>query len=381
MPHELRIDARCRTVANATASLMDFATTPTDLVDAQWLILNPHVNLYCIDVASSQAIFVEVASEVNLATAPFVYQAQYEGAQRLFTMPLAQLLELGERLETNLDRLILTFNIGRCGSTLLHQIFNQLPGVVSLSEPDGFIPFWGEAAHLSTGETTALINASAKFIFRSQVFPDLTVPAIKLRARNLGQLKLFHFAFPQATLLFIYRETIGWVASWMRVAQRLTTIAIQDKTPLEDLIARFSNNWGPISLAALGLVNFPGPLSAAQGYAFAWLLMMDCYLRYVREGLPIAALSYSDLNHRRQETLARLFAICALPLDAVQPALAAYERDSQAGTVMGREEQSEDNATRLTAEQLEEIRLLVGCHPIIRTPEFVVPGTIASISD
>jgi hypothetical protein len=296
-------------------------------------------------------------------------------------MSLSQLLELGESLETKLDRLILLFNIGRCGSTLLHQIFNQVPRVVSLSEPDGFIPFWGEAAHLSDSETRALINTSAKFLFRPQIFPDLTVPAIKLRARNLGQLKLFHSTFPQATLLFIYRETIGWVASWMRVAQRLTTIAIQDKTPLDVLIARFSNNWGPVSLADLGLVNFPGPLSAAQGYALAWLLMMDCYLRHVREGLPIAALSYSDLNHRRQETLARLFAICALPLDAVQPALAAYARDSQAGTVLGREEQSEDNATRLTAEQLEEIRSLVGCHPIVRTPEFVAPNTIARSSD
>lgn len=68
---------------------------------AEWLVQNPHISPYCLDPDASQAIFVEVAPEINLATAPFVYHAQYEGAQRLFAMPYPQLFELAEKLETN----------------------------------------------------------------------------------------------------------------------------------------------------------------------------------------------------------------------------------------------------------------------------------------
>lgn len=378
--YELHIEARRRTVANAAASLADFETTPVGSVDAQWLVQNPNVNLYSIDPDTSQAVFAEVPPEVNLAVAPFVWQAQYESAIRFFVMPLPQLVEVGKSLETKLERLILVFNIARCGSTLLHQVLNQVPGVVSLSEPDGFVPY-SVATRLPADEVTALTKATAKFLFRPQAYPQMTVPAIKFRARNLALVELCHSVFPQATLLFLYRETIGWVASVMRFMQRVGIPLIEEKTPLDEIIASFSGNWGPISLDTLGLANFPGPLSSAQGYAVAWLMMMERYLRHVRAKLPITALSYTDLNQRREETLLRLFEVCGLPSDAVQSAIVAYERDSQAGTVMGREESGQGRrAPRLTTEQEEEIRALVRCHPLIQTTDFVAPGTIA-ISD
>lgn len=204
-PYELQIQARCRMTVNAPASLADFVVTPGAWVETEWLVQNLQVSLYCIDAATAQAIFVELAPEVNLAAAPFVYQAQYESAQRLFALPVSHLLELSKRLETNLDRIILLFNISRCGSTLLHQIFNCIPGVVSLSEPDGFIPFWSEESRLPTDEAAALMQASAKFLFRPQAFPHLAVPVIKFSGRNLSLLKLCHHAFPQARLLFLSR--------------------------------------------------------------------------------------------------------------------------------------------------------------------------------
>jgi hypothetical protein len=379
-PYELQIDTRCRTSANAPASLADFVVTPGASVEAEWLVENPQVNLYCLDAATAQAIFVELAEEVNLATAPFVYQAQYEGAQRLFAMSYSHLLELGECLETKLDRLILLFNIGRCGSTLLHQIFNQIPGVVSLSEPDGFVPFWSEETRLPADEAIALMQASAKFLFRAQAFLHLAVPAIKFRGRNLRLLKLCHAAFPQASLLFLYRDAISWSASWARVEQRVHPATNQDKTPLDAAVTFLTTHLGPISLDDWGLGHLSGLLSWAQHRALMWLAIMDCYLQQAQAGVPVTAWRYADLNHRRQETLSRLFATCGLPLDAMERALAGFERDSQAGSVMARAEESQGNAIRLTDEQEEEIRAIVRCHPIIQATDFVAPSTIVGSS-
>jgi hypothetical protein len=197
-PRELRIDARVGKAANGPASLASFEVTVGQEIETEWLVQSPQISLYCLDAASSQAIFVELPAEVNLAAAPFVYQAQYEGAQRLFSLPYPSFLQLAESIETNLDRLILLFNHGRCGSTLLHHVFNQIPGVVSLSEPDGFIPFWSQASRLPSDEAAKLMQAAAKFLFRPQLFPDLAVPVIKFRGRNLMQLALCHATFPNA---------------------------------------------------------------------------------------------------------------------------------------------------------------------------------------
>lgn len=106
------------------------------------------------------------------------------------------------------------------------------------------------------------------------------------------------------------------------------------------------------------------------------MVMVDSYVRQAQEGLPISACRYSDLNHKQQETLSRLFATCGLPTEAVQPALAGFEQDSQKGTVMARTEGGQGNRLRLTFAQEEEIRALVRCHPLILTTDFVAPGTI-----
>src|SRR5690606_30932557 len=137
-------------------------------------------------------------------------------------------------------------------------------GVVSLSEPDGFVPFWSEGTRLPANEANALMRASAKFLFRPQAFPHLAVPAIKFRGRSLTLLKQCHAVFPHATLLFLYRDAISYSASWVHVMQRSDTRANLDKIPLEDFIARITATFAPISLDSLGLGHLSGPLSAIQ---------------------------------------------------------------------------------------------------------------------
>jgi len=141
-------------------------------------------------------------------------------------------------------------------------------------------------------------------------------------------------------------------------------------------MAFLTTHLGPISLNDWGLGNLSGLLSWAQHRALIWLGLMDCYLRQAQEGLPITAWRYTDLNHHRQETLSHMFATCGLSLDAVQLALVGFDRDSQAGTVMARAEESQGNPIQLNDEQEEEIRAIVCCHPIIQGTDFVAPNTM-----
>lgn len=149
-----------------------------------------------------------------------------------------------------------------------------------------------------------------------------------------------------------------------------------EKRALEEELAWHRGNGWTVSLDALGLGHLSGSISWTQRMALIWLMFMDSYIRQVKPQAAITAWRYADLNQRRQETLTRLFATCGLPAEAVNLALAGFERDSQAGTVLARSEESQGNPIQLTDEQVEEARAIVGCHPTIRTPDFIVPNTI-----
>ena len=99
------------------------------------MLANPNISLYCLDDASKRAIFVELPPDTDLAKAPFVYRTQYEQAQRLIALPYESFIQLAHDLP-RVENLIMCYMTGRCGSTLLSHVLNELDTVLSLSEPD-----------------------------------------------------------------------------------------------------------------------------------------------------------------------------------------------------------------------------------------------------
>jgi hypothetical protein len=65
-----------------------------------------------------------------------------------------------------------------------------------------------------------------------------------------------------------------------------------------------------------------------------------------------------------------------LPESGIDTALEAMARDSQEGTSLARESDSSGNRQTLGAEQIEQINTILRQHPIIQTPDYVLPGTL-----
>jgi hypothetical protein len=109
-----------------------------------------------------------------------------------------------------------------------------------------------------------------------------------------------------------------------------------------------------------GLIDFEAdevPLEDAL--APGWAFNMEDYLRHLRAGVPYLALRYDDLTTDPQGSLERLFRHCRLPLEAVGAALAAFERDSQAGTWNARSVQVES----LSEAQIAKLKSLLARDP------------------
>ena len=71
-----------------------------------------------------------------LSQAPFYYQAQYENAVHVITLPFEMLIQLAQSITIDDNRLVFIHSTGRSGSTLASRIFAQIPGVINMSEPD-----------------------------------------------------------------------------------------------------------------------------------------------------------------------------------------------------------------------------------------------------
>ena len=88
------------------------------------------------------------------------------------------------------------------------------------------------------------------------------------------------------------------------------------------------------------------------------------------------AVRYEDLNVRREQIVTRIFEYCGLPTTHVHETLHVFERDAQADTLLARENPQEGNTFQLTSDERDSVLRIIGRHPVIQDPDFVVPGTL-----
>ena len=329
-----QIAARHRPREFAPTLLSDFTTDGGTSVDPGIIATDPQWSLYAFDLDQDRAIFVRLPHGTDLSTAPFIMTMQFQTAEQVLTLPLDALLPLSETLPQPAN-LVLLFSIGRSGTTLANHILNMVPGTFGLSEPRAFIPLVFARDTMAPDRAQAMITAATRFLFRP---PQGTAPhtfAIKFHSQILCQAELFHRAFPQARFVFMYRDAHGWANSTSQFLQNLGEPLLIDharllgawnmstaNAPLETL-ARYVDVGAPLSPHA--------PLLAA-----IWAESIAEYQHSLALGVPFLALRYNELNTDRLAATRALLGHCGLSTDHAEAALAAFDRDSQEGTAIGR---------------------------------------------
>lgn len=358
------------------ASLKDFTCTDGGEVDPNVIVENPHISLYCFSDIDKQAIFVELPADVDLTKAPFVYQAQYEHAQRLIAVPYETFSKLAETLP-EIQRPIFVYITGRSGSTLLSHVFNDSNVVVSLSEPDVATQFlhlrhsWGRNRN---AELHHFAQNTMRFLFKPYHQENVEAHALKLRSEGLQVMDLFQSAFPQAINLFLYRDAIGWATSFYRLFR---SDGMPENTPISFWQDIFETIFAvDFSRFTQYLQERNEEISIPEGLTLWWIASIEWYLTQVERGVPVLAVRYADLIQHREEVLQSVFGYCGLPASAMQLGLSAFDRDSQAGTKLARENPDVGNKLILSEDQLRSVTKILERHPVLNTSDFIVPGTL-----
>jgi hypothetical protein len=358
-PRVLEILGRRRTDFTQMVSLDDFYLR--EVVASEDLCAtvaeNRHVTPYCLDHQNRHMIFAETPPDIELSARPFYYQAQYEAATRLISVPYDRVHEIAAGAQGRSVDPVLIFSVGRCGSTLMSKIWGRLDDTYSVSEPDVFtgINYLHGRGRLTDDEAVQLLASTVRLIHRPPTPRARLV--IKFRAQCIGIAELLYQRHPDAGFIFMYRNAIDCVDSYVRVFGAV---------PLPEHVFDRA---------------FPYARSEPEKYErlhrlgqpmLVWLVCAHTYLGLRQSGLPWVAIKYEDLVERPHNLIARLFAHCGISDALIEQACSAMTVDAQAGTSLSR---NVDGKRTLTTEDCEFIRTFFLERGGIATDE-VLAGTL-----
>ena len=372
---QFNIESKHRRDVGFVASLNDFTISGGDEVAASAIVDNTAVSLYCFDDVNRQAVFVELPEQVSLTQEPFVYQSQYEYAQRVFTCPFPSFNKLAKQLPA-VRRPIFIHITGRSGSTLLNHALNASGLVKSLAEPDvvsQFASLRHQSNSVQEAELQELAESTVRFLFKDHHESGLQAHAVKFRNQGTLVMDIFQAAFPQGKNLFLYRDVVGFVASFQRI---LRQVGLPESKPFLAWRAEFQSYLaGELSHFSRYVGGEQVALTIAQQMTLWWLAVIEWYMVQHNQGVPAMAVSYADLVATQEETLTAIFHYCGLPTNRVVQGLQAYAKDSQAGTRMARENPLEVNSQRLTPNELTAVQNILAQHPSIGRSDFTLPSS------
>ena len=203
----------------AQASPSDFLCFFSSCVKPDY-VLQPNVSLYAL--TSIEAFFVETSEKVNIYSSnvqPFFYVSQFLHAKSVIKMPITEFVELADRIGDPAVPVIWVSNTGRCGGTMLCQVFEYVPGTLLIHEPHPPL----NLSHLQEKSTfnVSQYDAILKSVIRVLCKPRQGIKSICIKPDILCtfMMKDITRLLPKIKQLFIYRNSLNTIKSWLRVMQ------------------------------------------------------------------------------------------------------------------------------------------------------------------
>jgi hypothetical protein len=352
------------------ADLRNFRLRETGQVPVGTILENPHISLYGLDLENSQAVFVETPADVNLSQAPFYFVTQYEKAKRVLTIPFETMVQLAQSVPVDDNRLISIYSVGRCGSTLASQIFAQVPGVISISEPDALsqLVIARNSRAYSDDDLVALLRATVCLLCKTAAE---TAWVIKGQSFVIELGDWLHEIYPQTKGLFLYRHA----ETWLRSGLRAYSYGIEGTD--EERRARENRRREVLGPLVPPIANYDADLllSHAEMLALMWLRAMERYVQYCGMGIEMLAIRYASWRSAPRKTAEAMLDYCRCRPTDMTAIYETLDRDSQAGTGLSREA-LEQRERVITERELEELHWHLRNHAFLHEADFEVPNTL-----
>jgi hypothetical protein len=353
------------------AAVDDFELAERGCADAQTILENANIMLYCLDPQNQQAVFVETPEAADILAAPFYYISQFENAARVLKISYETLERLADQVVFDDKRMILIYSMGRCGTTVTSSAFSQAEDVVSLSEPDIFTQLVQMRDFSTTiePEISKLVRSCMLLTCKDQGNGHQPFYVIKFRSFVLDIADLIYAHFPQAKSLFLYRHVDPWGISFARAFGGSTAPSQEQLIGFWMWSKMMVNKLDRYNLVSLEEIN-PGLLISLM-----WLNNMEHCLERLDAGQKILPVRYEDLKANPELVLGKIFEYCGVHVTDTNKLQDVLNKDSQAETQISRD-QLKQVEWSLDPDDIAIIHSLIAEQPVINTPDYQIPGTL-----
>ncbi|XP_050419312.1 uncharacterized protein LOC126832534 [Patella vulgata] len=349
-------------------------------------VLKPNVSLYCM--TKTDAIFVETPEGTNIYKSQqhnsYLYEAQFTNAKKIVMMPLASFHKIASDVGNPKVPTIWISSTGRCGSTLLGQVFYRIPGMLLLSEPDAItnLGYLHKNLSLQQGEYEQLLASAVRLLCK----PDDRYSMICVKARpNATALSedIAHM-FPQIRQIFMYRNSLKTVWSYLALLQTDPASQalrfIMDNKVISTILPFFRtgvyNYYVKVNAKEIETIK-PSKLSTVGIFTAAWAAGVSRCVEAREKGIPILPILYEDLMKNPLQSCIVLFNRLDIRKEYLSLAAEAFKVDYQKSSVLGQGLLTSDTRRAIPTECRVEADTILKKYSLPKLGERVeVPGLL-----
>ena len=325
----------------------DFMCCSYSSVDSDY-VLKHNVSLYCI--AKDEALFVETPENVRLYSSdenPFLYIAQFYKSVRVIRMSIATFCQLANKIGDPSIPVVWITSTGRCGSTILSQVFEAIPGTLTLAEPEApqNLALLLKFNKVSYNKYEMILHAIMRMLCKSH--PNTTLICIKNTPAALPIMADISRLFPNSKHIICYRNCLGTVTSWLGLMTATPyTVALRASIDHEWFASLFPV--GRIHLINL-LINVPSKFQHVSLrtntiglFTHFWANCMLISREAISHYNTILPVKFEELKSDPMCTCSRLFKIIGIDKQHLDLVEEVFKKDSQRGSLLSRSRVGDD---------------------------------------
>ena len=340
---------------------MDFLCLKYTSVEPEY-VLRSNVSLY--SVTYKEAVFIETPAETNIyssETFPFFFSAQFIYGTRVIKMPIECFHTLAEKIGDPKIPVSLIFNTGRCGSTILGQVFESVPGTLVMAEPDAVqnVFYLFRYSEISENEYLRILRSTVRLLCKP--CPGIDRIIMKLRSSCTALMPDIRMLFPAIHQVFLYRNCQDTLLSF---------VSALDSYPY-GLILNYCSNSRTLSIflpifkqmlrlhiatGKRGTPEVPLNVNSIGILSYLWAEQIKIARDSLSRDPDILPIRYEDIVSRQTETISILFEKTGIDLMHLNNAVSTLSRDSHRGIVLSQSQRKTkpklDIADRVTIDSI-----------------------------
>ena len=338
-------------------------------------IFKPNVTLYSL--TKHEAVFVETEEDIDINSSdesPFFTFAQFSRCKNVIKIPIHCFHALADKVGGPSLPVIWVSQSGRCGSTILCQVLENIPGTLVIAEPDppAIIDSMYRTQGISEEERDRLLISTIKLLCKphagtkricikttgycvslvkpiSKLFPDFNQI---LMYRNCEETVTSYVAFlnynPLIKVLHILMDS-DWLKFAKRFVKKSTEIDFIRKTKESEAIAADTKVTCTVGV-----------------FTYMWANYIFVLRDAMRHDKSIFAVKYEDILADKVETFRDVFEKLGLDLSNLETALTAFDKDSQRGTVVSRSRVGLSSTNVISDKERIEADVILSCYTLPR---------------